>query len=80
MFQQVLVAGDDGSCACGSSEGHEVVVGRVSQQRRRVSRVAELDARTGQGEHDSLDVMLGDVVAERAASSRPGGLLGPLAT
>lgn len=66
MLQQVLVAGDDGSCARGSGEGDEIVVGGIAQKRRRVSRIAELDAGAGEREHDALDVLLGNVVAEEA--------------
>ncbi len=30
MVEQVLVAGDDGSCACGEGERDEVVVGGIT--------------------------------------------------
>src|SRR5215212_11365676 len=67
VVEEVLVAGDDGSRACGQCERDEVVVGGVAEERRRVLRISELDARGRNREHHALDLLLGDVVAKVAA-------------
>lgn len=54
VVQQILVARHDRVCTSGHRESDEVVVVRVAKDRRRISRIAELDARLRDEANDAF--------------------------